>query len=738
MAKKKKRSFSWKPNMEIADGTRRGILAVLFFVLSVFFILASLGYAGNIGTTIFDFVIFPGFGYGFIILPILLITLGVMMIKDSLPEVTAKQWVSSVFLILASLGLMETIWGGKGFGGVVGLIARPIERGLDTPFTIILLFGIIVVSILIMLETSLGIPNFISSLFSKKEEEEDEEYYEEEDEYEDELEEEYEDEPEPTIASRGMNILGIGKSKKKPEKDVLEIQTPTYSLPSTYTPPPLSLLAKDKGKPEVGDIKANATTIQRTLENFGISVEMDEISVGPTVTRFALKPAQGVKLSKILSLQNELALALAAHPVRIEAPIPGTSLVGIEVPNKHKVKVHLGPLLASPEWKNNPSSLLAALGKGVSGNIFTKSISSMPHLLIAGATGAGKSVTVHGIIMSMLFRHGPEDLRFIMVDPKRVELTQYNKIPHLLTPVIKEPKKAILALKWAVKEMERRYNVLEESSVRDIDSYHENIVKPAYDDFDEESEDNDDLPERMPYIVVIIDELADIMSAYPRELESGIVRLAQMSRAVGIHLILSTQRPSVNVITGLIKANIPARIALRVASQIDSRTILDSAGAEKLIGHGDMLFSGGEMSKPARMQSPFISEDEMRSVVNFIIKNNMEDLPDEINLTGDDGPETTIFDVDIDIDDEDEDDLYEDAKMTVIKAGKASTSYLQRRLKIGYSRAARIMDMLEERGVIGRQEGSKPREILSNEDNGDAEYEEPEDSQEYEDEDEDE
>ena len=342
-----------------------------------------------------------------------------------------------------------------------------------------------------------------------------------------------------------------------------------------YVPPPIDLLEKDKGKPNVGDIKGNMNIIQRTLLNFGISVEMDEVTIGPTVTRYALKPAQGMKLSRILGLQNDLALALAAHPIRIEAPIPGKSLVGIEIPNKIKSTVGLATMLADDKFQNSPKPLTVALGRGLSGKAVFGNMAKMPHMLVAGTTGSGKSVTIHSIITSLLYRNGPEDLRMILVDPKRVELTLYNKIPHLLTPVITDPKKTILALKWAAKEMDRRYNILETNTVRDIESYHANIYNKKRGPKTEGADD-----ERMPYIVIVIDELADIMQAYPRELEGAIVRLAQMSRAVGIHLLLSTQRPSVNVITGLIKANVPTRVALQVSSQIDSRTILDQAGAE--------------------------------------------------------------------------------------------------------------------------------------------------------------
>jgi DNA segregation ATPase FtsK/SpoIIIE, S-DNA-T family len=486
---------------------------------------------------------------------------------------------------------------------------------------------------------------------------------------------------------------------------------PTFD--AEYNPPPLSLLGTDKGKPGVGDIKANANIIKRTFVNFGISVEMDEVSVGPTVTRYAIKPAEGVRLSKIVALQQNLELALAAHPVRIEAPIPGKSLVGIEVPNASKAMVGLGGIIAAPEWNNSTKPLLAAIGRDIAGTPHYVNVAKMPHGLIAGATGSGKSVAIHAVIASLLYRNGPNTLRFIMVDPKRVELTLYNGIPHLLTPVITDPKKAILALKWAAKEMDRRYNILEQEQVRDIDSYHKTILEPA------RKKGAKEMPEAMPYIVIVVDELADIMQTFPRELEAGIVRLAQMSRAVGIHLILSTQRPSVNVITGLIKANVPTRLALQVSSQIDSRTILDTGGAEQLLGAGDMLYMSADMQKPVRVQTAFISEGEVKKVAQYIKQNNAGDLT-TVDMAGNgvalnENNDAVMLGSGMQdmMDDDSDDDLYLEAKAAVEEAGRASTSYLQRKLRIGYSRAARLMDILEEKGVIGPADGSRPRDVLS-------------------------
>jgi S-DNA-T family DNA segregation ATPase FtsK/SpoIIIE len=476
-----------------------------------------------------------------------------------------------------------------------------------------------------------------------------------------------------------------------------------------YDPPPLSLLGEDKGRPGTGDIKANANIIKRTFQNFGIDVEMDEVSVGPTVTRYAIKPAEGVRLSKVVSLQGNLELALAAHPVRIEAPIPGKSLVGIEVPNTTKAMVGLGGVLSAPEWTDNKKPLLAALGRDITGTPHYVNVAKMPHGLVAGATGSGKSVAIHALITSLLYRNGPNQLRFIMIDPKRVELTLYNGIPHLLTPVITDPKKAILSLKWAAKEMERRYNILETEQVRDIESYHNSVFEPA------KKKQSEQMPESMPYIVIVIDELADIMQTYPRELEASIVRLAQMSRAVGIHLILSTQRPSVNVITGLIKANVPTRLALQVASQIDSRTILDQGGAETLLGAGDMLYLSSDMQKPVRIQTAYIAEAEVKKVAQYIKSHNAGDLsslPLDGNMGGTPNEPNDAISMAMEDDDVD-DDLYAQAKAAVEEAGRASTSYLQRKLRIGYSRAARLMDLLEQKGVIGAADGSRPRDVLS-------------------------
>jgi S-DNA-T family DNA segregation ATPase FtsK/SpoIIIE len=730
MARKKKASESKKLNVlsTLKEETRHGVLAVVFFVLAIFFILASFGKSGMVGNSIFGwFDILLGVGY--FILPLLFVLLGVSFFKNTKPDIASTTTLGSVLFFISGLGIVNLvavrIWG-ENLSGVIGkIISGPMLALFDFWASLLILIALLVISISVMFDTkpTLAFLSFWKGLKKNDEEVEgavdDEEYEEEEEgEYEDEeeLEEEETEGDEVPLASDKEPAKG----KLDKLKDALGIKgsemedlSANYIEKVEYSPPPLSLLARDSGKPGVGDIKANSNIIKRTLQNFGITVEMDEISIGPSVTRYALKPAEGVKISRIVGLQNDLSLALAAHPLRIEAPIPGKSLVGIEIPNSTKTTVGLGTLLSANEFIKSPNPLMLSLGRGISGKSHFANLAKMPHMLIAGATGAGKSVTIHTIVTSLLFRNPPENMRFIMIDPKRVELTLYNKIPHLLTPVITDAKKAILSLKWAAKEMDRRYDVLESESVRDIASYHKNIVEPAYEAHkksgNDKEEESVDLPERMPYIVIIIDELADIMTAYPRELESAIVRLAQMSRAVGIHLILSTQRPSVNVITGLIKANIPSRVALQVASQIDSRTILDQGGAEKLLGAGDMLFMSGEMSKPVRIQSAFISESEVKKVVKYLSKEYADAIPEDITFSETEGKDSLF---ESSLDDDDGDDLYEEAREVVIQAGKASSSYLQRKLKVGYARAARLIDMLEERGVVGPADGSKPREIL--------------------------
>ena len=448
---------------------------------------------------------------------------------------------------------------------------------------------------------------------------------------------------------------------------------------------------KVKGKQQATQ-KYSHSPYNEHYKTFNIRVEVEEVTVGPSFTRYSVRPAEGIRLSRITGLQQNLELALAAHPIRIEAPIPGQSLIGIEVPNSARAVVGLQTLLKSKEFARIKNALGLVIGKTINGSIFAKSLEKMPHILVAGTTGSGKSVLIHNFILSLLFNYSPHDLRFIFIDPKRVELTLYKGIPHLYTDPVTDPKKALQALVWIVSEMERRYELLEARRARDINAY---------------NKATDTEEDHLPYLVVIIDELADLMQSFPREIEANIVRIAQKSRAVGIHLIISTQRPSVNIITGVVKANIPVRIALQVASSIDSRTILDATGAENLIGAGDLLFSSSENKKPVRAQSAFVTETEVKKVVGYLLKHNgvAEGIIDVTNNQGSGGSAAIGGN-------DEEDELYPEALQIVAEAQKASTSLLQRKLKIGYSRAARLIDMLEENGIVGPQVGSKPREIL--------------------------
>ena len=694
----------------LSDETRHSVIAILFFVVGVFFSIAPFGKAGFVGGSIyggFEYLL----GVGYFILPLMFFLLGISFFRASRPNLAMTASIGAFLFLFSSLGLINIFSDGNA-GGLFGrVISVPLVKLFDTYVAALFLFAFLAISFLVMFNTH---PNFSSLLFWRKNTLDDEDDTEIDDLKIKNISSETKNEkPEEALEIKKPVLAEIVSKIKEKKSEVMGDDMPLNQITSgDYTPPPLSLLEGDHGKPGVGDIKSNANIIKRTLGQYGITVEMDEVSIGPSVTRYALKPAEGVKLSRIVGLQNELSYALAAHPLRIEAPIPGQSLVGIEVPNSVKTVVGLKTLFSSDEYQSSPKHLLLGLGRGVSGKLYFADLGKMPHVLIAGATGSGKSVTIHAIINSLLYRNSPDNLRFIMIDPKRVELTLYNKIPHLLTPVITDAKKAILSLKWAAKEMDHRYNILEAESVRDISSYHKKIFESQK----SRTKSTEEPLEKMPFIVIIIDELADIMQAYPRELESAIVRLAQMSRAVGIHLILSTQRPSVNVITGLIKANIPARIALQVASQIDSRTILDASGAEKLLGAGDMLYISGEMSKPTRIQSPFMSETEVKAVVKYLAGLGTDRIPDEINFSQGSisNEKDSLFSSSFENEGEgdNDDDLYEDARTIVIEAGKASTSYLQRRLKVGYARAARLMDMLEDRSVIGPGDGAKPRTVL--------------------------
>ena len=487
----------------------------------------------------------------------------------------------------------------------------------------------------------------------------------------------------------------------------------------TYKLPPLNLLAKsEKGLgANDGELESTANVLEETLRNFGVTATVTDISCGPTVTRYELHPGSGVKIGQIVALKNDIALALAATDIRIEAPIPGKSAVGIEVPNIENSTVYLRGLLETAEFKNAKSKLTFGLGRDISGKVIVTDIAKMPHLLIAGATGSGKSVCVNTIIMSILYQATPDEVKFIMIDPKQVELTLYSGIPHMLVPVVTDPKKAAGALNWGVAEMDARYHKFSDLGVRDIDSYNEKIaeLQEEYDAI-EEHEPDDERPEKLPRLVIIVDEMADLMMVAAKEVEESICRLAQLARAAGIHLVLATQRPSVKVVTGLIKANIPSRIALAVSNSIDSRIIIDQVGAESLLGKGDMLFAPQWLPKPCRIQGAWVSEGEVKAVVDYWQNQKDESAAAKEKMIAKEiASKSTSGGAaggDMGSDPDENDELFEACGRFIIENDKGSIGNLQRRFKIGFNRAARIMDQLADVGVVGPDEGKKPRQVL--------------------------
>ncbi len=664
----------------------RSIVAVGLFGFSIILSLAFFDKAGPAGVWIYE-IFNTLLGWGYFMFPVsLTFVSGVLIISERKP-VVGITLLGAGLLLLSTLGIIEVLapmhggWLGLVFGSLRFLFDRTAAAIINVVLFIIAL--IVTVNVPIRIRWPERKERFV-------------------------IEENEEITPVVTGQSKEEKKVDsapiASENTQKDEIDDIVIAKPaargvvSKKAPifqdKNYVPPPLSLLKSSTEKPTTGDLRANANIIKRTLESFGIAVEMNEINIGPTVTRYTLKPAEGVKLSRITALSPDLALALAAHPIRIEAPIPGKSLVGIEVPNKAAALVRLGSIMSYPEF-NAAGPLGFVLGRDVNGEPIFTDIEKMPHLLIAGTTGSGKSVMIHSLVISLLYKNSPATMKMIMIDPKRVELSVYDHLPHLVSPVITDNKKSVNVFRWAIKEMERRYDVLLEAGRRDIKGY--NALHPE---------------EPLPYLVIIVDELADLMQTYGREVEGSIIRLAQMARATGIHLILSTQRPSVEVITGLIKANIKSRIALQVASQIDSRTILDTAGADKLLGHGDLLFISSDFSQPKRVQGAYISEEEVNSVAAFIKEHNELPHTEEADAftSGGNGSNDSAPDFNAGLEDED-DELYDEAVETVRLAQKASTSLLQRKLKLGYARAARLIDLMEARGVVGPGEGAKPRDV---------------------------
>lgn len=491
------------------------------------------------------------------------------------------------------------------------------------------------------------------------------------------------------------------EQKQEKVKEVLQLEHALTVEDEHYEFPPVQLLSEGEKKSVKGGKKAvtdTAAKLQKTLYSFGVSAKVENVSVGPAITRYELKPAEGVRVSKIANLADDIALNLAAETIRIEAPIPGKQAVGIEIPNKENEIVHLRDIIDCSKFIEHKSKLAFALGKDVAGEEVVTDIAKMPHVLIAGATGSGKSVCINTLIASIIYKAKPSEVKLVMVDPKVVELSVYNGIPHLLIPVVTDPKKAAGALAWAVQEMENRYSLFASKNVRDIKGYNEEL-------------DKEGSTEKLPQIVIIIDELADLMMVSSKEVEDSICRLAQKARAAGMHLVIATQRPSVDVITGIIKANIPSRISFAVSSQVDSRTILDMAGAEKLLGKGDMLFYPAGAAKPTRVQGAFISDKEVEKVVDFVKANGEATYNDDI-LEQIEKANSIDKEIEEQENDDDTDPLLMEAIEVVVETGQASTSFIQRRFKVGYARAGRIIDQMEERGIISGFQGSKPREVL--------------------------
>jgi len=697
MSKKGKKKFrkerrEQKKLFNINEETKHGVIAIIFFTLAVIFIL-SFNNAGGVAGKYLLQVSKLLFGNCLWLVPLIFVGAGIAIIKELHKNVYLSTLLGMFIFLISFLSIVHILFpNGTLKAGWVGYtVSWPFLKLVGRWASLVVFAAGIVISILVGFDIPLK--------KTKEEKEEEEEIVKEK------LSKEIKgvgfEGAENKVAHlvRGLfskpkfDVKSLDEDEATADKEEL-LQTTATSI-QDYTFPPLDLLEADKGVPSSGDIKQNMTIIERTLENFGIPVEMGEVNVGPTVTQYTLRPASGVKLSKITAVHKDISLALAAHPIRIEAPIPGRSLVGIEIPNKTATLVRLRNMLEEYDYRKNGHNLNFALGRDVAGQIVWANLVKMPHILIAGATGTGKSICINTIITSLLYQKSPWEVKFILIDPKRVELPLYNGIPHLLTPVIVDVQRTVNAFKWAIGEMEERYKLLAGIGVRDLAAYNEKIVKKSP-------------SETLPYIVIIVDELADIMAAYGKEVEGTIVRLAQMSRAIGIHLVLSTQRPSVEVITGLIKANITSRIAFQVASNVDSRTVLDMGGAERLLGNGDMLFQAGDVAKPRRIQGVYVSEKEVQRIVKFLKKEAGEVEYEEEITKAPEQEGRFVGNLALD------DPLLDEVKSLVIKTGKASASYLQRMFRIGYARAASLLDMLEQEGIIGPADGSKPRELLIN------------------------
>ncbi len=697
MAKKRKKQTKKKKDIKPEEQSNFWQLsgAVAMILLALFLLLGGFGAGGPLPVNMFEGV-YWALGWAAYLSPIILAYLGALKFVSEDKQIPLEKFASSIaMLVFASSWLYvvtvsETETGGYtgGNGGAIGELIGGATLGLISQIPASIMFFILFgLATFLTFNISPQVVLKLGNIFKRKDEDVDIAKLKSSG------DEEFQLNEGVPVEHRSPKLSSMKNSAQKLAPEQVHEALTAKSDPS-WKLPAVELLNQKQGKADAGDVEGNAQLIKESLSNFNIDVTMEGANIGPRVTQFTLRPPNGVKLTKIKALEDNLALDLAAQTIRIEAPIPGKRAVGIEVPNIKQADVRISSIFQTAEWQNKTGNLNIAIGKDISGAPIVDDLDRMPHILVAGQTGSGKSVMINAILTSLLYRNSPSDLKLIMVDPKRVELKPYDGIPHLLTPVITEPEKCISALKWTVAEMERRYRALSEVHKRNIQEYNE---------LKEE--------EGMPYIVIVIDELSDLMMMAARDVESLIVRIAQKARAVGIHLILATQRPSVDVITGLIKANVPARVAFTTASQVDSRTIIDQMGAEKLLGRGDMLYLTATMPKPKRIQGALITEEETKKITDFIRNQREPNYDDEVvsqpvQLNGRGGVVADYGANDAD------DDMFKDAVKVVVDQKKASTSLLQRRLRIGYARAARLIENMEEQGIIGPADGSRPRDVL--------------------------
>ena len=724
MAKKRKstkKSAPTKPQHSLPVGFWSQVGAVMLILLSLLLVVSWFGVGGPVLQWI-DMATVKTIGYTAYALPILLIYLAVETFRaeeNQLPAVVKFAAILEIVWFSGLFGLMKTASHPNSGGFVGDILNTATLKMVDSAIAVIIYLVLAFITVLFITQTS---PFTVFSklwemIKSNTKEDDDNRSVMKKASIAQSAEEEKKTDLGEIKLNAGVPIIDTAKEKKsllkkveKPEK-ANEEQALVATRDPNWEAPSLDLLEKNESGADAGDTRQNAQIIHDTLAEFNIEAAMGDINVGPKVTQYTLRPPSGVKLTRITALETNIALNLAAQSLRIEAPIPGQRAVGIEVPNRKAAEVRLRSTLSSKQWAAARDPLSFGIGKDISGQVVVGELGKMPHLLIAGQTGSGKSVMINTLLCSLLYRNSPSDMKLILVDPKQVEMAPYADIPHLLTPVINEPEKTISALKWAVNEMERRYKLLAGEKIRNIKEYNKRLQcrakKIAIADENGNVQEHED--GSMPYIVIVVDEMSDLMMMAKKDVETLIVRLAQKSRAVGIHLVLATQRPSVNVITGLIKANVPARIAFTVASQVDSITILDQSGAEKLLGQGDMLFYVTSMSKPKRIQGAWVTDDEVNKIADHLRMQMAPQYNDEVvaQPVQLDGKGGVVMDLS-----EGGDDKFKDAVRVVVERRKASTSMLQTRLGIGYQRAARIIEEMEERGIIGPQNGSKPREVL--------------------------